>query len=200
MFKINRLYLISAVLLIASVNNAQARELSYSSFSFDYTTFTDSSFDDDLDGDGIGFAASLPISDNLAFTASYSNIESDPYFGITIQQTAILFGFIAHTPISETTDLFGGFGIMNVDAELSDGFTTISDDDSGNAFSVGMRSLVNDQMEIRIGINRTDVFDNASNSTGIGATIYSSDTTAFTIDFITGDDVDSWSFGVRIEI
>ena len=193
-------YLFITLLFATSFNYAYARDLSYNYIAAGYSTFEDSSLGIDLDGDGFSFAGAFEINENLAGTASFSNAETDPVLGVTLEQDFTAFGLIAHTPVSPTTDIFGSFRIVMIDVSASDGFTTVSDDDTGNAISVGIRSLVNDNMELNAGFVRIDAFDDSSTSTGFGAKFFISDTAALTADYSTGDDVDTWTFGLFFEI
>ncbi len=198
---INKSKILGMSLLVAGIiHTAQARDLSYNNITANYETFTDSSLSVDLDGDGYSFSAMFELTDNLAFTAGLGKLDSDPYMGVTIEQTSTAFGVIAHTEISNSTDLVGSFRMVNIDIEATNGYATISDDDSGNAITFGIRTLASDDVELAILFTQVDIFDDKSNTTALGGKFYVNDTTSLNLGYSRGDDVDTWSFGIGIDM
>jgi hypothetical protein len=82
--------------------------------------------------------------------------------------------------------------------EESDGFTTISDDDSGNIITLGFRHMASDTLELAASFSRTDIFDDTSNQTAFGLRFYSSEKMSLGAGYSTGDDVDVLLFDIRV--
>ena len=86
------------------------------------------------------------------------------------------------------------------DIEASDGFTTVSDDDTGNIIGFGLRHMATDVVELNVSFSRVDVFDDTSNTFGFGARFYANEKFSFGIGYATGDDVDALLLNARINI
>ncbi len=194
-------YFLAAVVLIAS-SNAISREISYDYIQGSYlsTTADLGSAFGDVDGDGVGISGSFSVSPKIALTASYGAISYDRLLGVDIDTTALTFGVMAHSSIAERTDIIGGFSLLMGDIELSNGFTTISDDDTGNIISFGFRHMATDVVEFGVSFSRVDIFDDTSNTFEFGARFYTNEKLSFGIAYATGDDVDSLLLNLRIGI
>ena len=86
------------------------------------------------------------------------------------------------------------------EVEVSDGFTTISDDDTGNIIDFGLRHMVSDTLELIAVFSRTDIFDDTSNATGFGLRFYSDEKLSLGVGYTIGDDVDTLLLNVRVAI
>lgn len=186
MLKITTKIYMVAVLMLALSSNAFSKEISYDYIQGTYSSITDSSLGVDVDGNGFAASGSFSISPNIAITALYGTVSFDRILGIDVDATELDFGITAHTSIAPSTDIFGNFSIVNGEVKVSDGFTTISDDDTGNSITIGLRHMPTDKTEINVGFSRVDIFDDTSNIFGFG--------------YRTGDDVDALLLSARIDL
>ncbi len=200
MFKISmKVYTVAASILVFS-SNASSKEISYDYVQGTYSSITESSLGIDVDGNGFAAAGSFSISPNIAISASYGVISFDRVLGIDVDASELDFGITAHASIAPHTDVFGNFSVINAEVEVSDGFTTISDDDTGNSISVGIRYMATDSTEINLGFSRADVFDDTANTFGIGVILYANEKFSIGIGYSTGDDIDTLLLSARIDI
>ena len=201
MFNISKQQCVLAVAILVASTSAMSKEISYDYVQGTYISSTDSSIPGfDINADGFGFSGSFSVSPNVALTAGFGATSFDRIQGIDIDATSIDFGITAHTSVGPKTDILGNFSILLVDVEASDGFITISDDDTGNVISVGLRHMASDAVELEVGFSRADIFDDTSNTIGFGARFYANDKVSLGAGYSTGDDVDSLILNVRIDI
>jgi len=201
MFGISKNKCLLAVAMLAISSTALSKEISYDFIQGTYSSIsiTDSSLPD-IDGNGFSVSGSFSISPNLAINAGYESTSFDRVLGIDLDATALTFGITAHTAVAPGTDVFGSFSMLNSDVEASNGFTTISDDDTGNIISIGLRHMLSETVELVIGASRTDIFDATSNIFGLGARFYANDTFSLGVGYSAGDDTDSILLNARIDI
>ncbi|MDH5408339.1 MAG: porin family protein [Gammaproteobacteria bacterium] len=195
---IRKISLLTFSLLITA--NVSAKEFSYNYVEAAYGMISDSSLGVDIDGTGIGFGGSFDITPVIAATVSYEVVSYDTYAGIDVDTTALQFGITGHTSISPKADVFANFSIISAEIELSNGFSSASDDDTGNVISAGLRYEVQDNFELDAGFTRTDVFDDSSLSIGFGARFYTDNQLSFRVGYSTGDDVDTITLSARYNL
>ena len=192
--------LLAAAILVAS-SSAMSKEISYDYVQGTYASSTDSSIPGfDIDSDGFGISGSFSIAPNVALTAGFAATSFDRILGIDIDTTEFAFGITGHTSVAPGTDIYGNFSIVMADVEISDGFTTFTDDDTGNAISVGLRHAATDVVELEVALSRVDIFDDTSNTFGFGARFYANEKVSLGIGYSTGDDVDTLLLNVRADI
>ena len=189
-----------AITIIALSTNAFSKEISYDYVQGTYSSLTDSSLGVDIDADGFAASGSFSISPNIAISASLGTTSSDRFMGIKIDVKELNFGLTAHTSVSPGTDVFGNFSVVNGDVEISNGFTTISDDDTGNSITVGLRHMATEAVEIGAAFNRVDIFDGTGNTFGFGARFYANEKFSIGLGYSTGDDVDTFFLSARIDL
>ena len=189
-----------AISIIAISTNAMSKDISYDYVQGTYSSITDDSLGVDIDGDGFAVSGSFSVSPNIAVTALLGSTSYDRVAGIEIDANEFDFGITAHTSIAPSTDIFGTFLIVNGEVEVSDGFTTISDDDTGNSITVGLRHMASNTVEISAAFSRVDIFDDTGNTTGFGARFYANEKFSFGVGYSTGDDVDALLLNARIDI
>ena len=194
---IKNLILIAALALPTS---AISREISYDYVQGTYSSITDSSLGTDIDATGFAVSGSVSISPKIAIGALYGTTSYDRIAGLDIDATELDFGITAHTLVTPETDISATFSVVNADFEISDGFTTLSEDDTGNAISLGIRHMASDAVEINLGFSRVDIFDDTGSSFGFGARFYANDNFSVAIGYSTGDDVDGILLNARINI
>lgn len=196
-----------AIAILTASTSAISREISWSYIQGEYASITNSSLNEDIDGDGLGIFGSFGITPNIALGAGYSGTSYDRYQGIDVDTSSLTFGVNVHTLIAPTTSIFGSFEVLKAKYEATDGFNTIDDDDTGNIIGVGLRHMATEAIELDIGFSRTDVFEDKSNTLGLGARFYLTgprrskvNKISFGVGYSTGDDVDAFLFNLRIDI
>lgn len=189
-----------AISIIAISTNAMSQGISYDYIQGTYSSLTDDSLGVDVDGDGFAVAGSFSVSPNIAVTALLGSTSFDRVAGLDIDANEFNFGITAHTSIAPGTDFFGNFSIVNGEVEVSDGFTTLSDDDTGNSITIGLRHMASNTVEISAAFSRVDIFDGTGNTTGFGARFYANEKISFGIGYSTGDDVDTFLLSARIDL
>jgi opacity protein-like surface antigen len=145
----------------------------------------------DLDGDGFGVGGAFEIGDNFFGFASYQDASFD--FGADFSTLTIGFGY--HTGLTDNTSFF--FRVGYADAEISaSGFG--SEDESGYAAGLGVRSQVSDLVELELEVAYVDLGDGADD-TAVGGGIWFdvTDSLALGLNVSAGDDVTSYGGGLR---
>lgn len=200
MLKISTKKHLLAISIMALSTNAFSKEISYDYIQGTYSSLTVSSLGVDVDADGFAAAGSFSISPNIAITALFGSTSFDRIAGIDVDVTEFDFGITAHTSVAPGTDVFGNFSVVNGEVEASDGFTTISDDDTGNSITVGLRHMATDSVEISAAFSRVDIFDDTGNTFGFGARFYANEKFSIGVGYSTGDDVDALLLSARIDL
>lgn len=192
-------FLGGAFLLLVAIS-VQARDISYDYVQGSYGSVTDSSLSVDLDGDAFSFGGSFSLSPNVAAIISFSATDYERVQGIEIDTSSFSFGVVGHQSIAPATDVYAGFSIVLADGEISDGFSTYTDDDTGNTITLGLRHMASESAELGFSFSRADVFDETSNMFGINLLLHTDEKLSFGVGFSTGDDVDVLSFSARINL
>ena len=146
----------------------------------------------DVDGDGFGLGGSFEIGDNLFGFASYQDASFD--FGVDFSTLEVGLGY--HTGITDNTSFF--FRIGYADAEVSaPGFG--SEDESGYAAGIGVRSNVSDLIELALEVAYVDLGDGADDTAVGGGILFNiTDNFALGASISAGDDVTSYGAGLRL--
>ena len=189
-----------AIAILTASTNVISKEISWSYIEGGYASVTDSSLNEDIDGDVLGVFGSFAITPNIALGVGYDGTSYDTYQGIDLDTTSLTFGVNVHGLVAPGTAIYGSFEVLKAEFEATDGFDTIDDDDTGNIIGVGLRHMATDSIELDIGLSRTDVFDDTSNTFGLGARFYANEQISFGIGYSTGDDVDALVFTLRVGI
>lgn len=188
-----------AISMLALSTAAFSKEISYDFVQGTYASITDSSLGVDIDGTGFFVVGSVSISPNIAFTALYGTTSFDRFLGVDVDASEVNFGITAHTSIAPNTDVFGSFSVVNEEVEISDGFTTISNDDTGHSIAIGLRHMAINNVEIDVAFAQVDIFDDTSNVLGLGARFYANEKLSIGVGYGTGDDVDTLLLNARID-
>ena len=199
MLKIFTKTVIVAASILTISSNALAKDISYDYIGVEYDSITDSSLGVDVDGTGFFVGGSFSISPNLAVTAAYGTTSYDRVAGLDIDFTELNFGITAHTPLAPNTDLFGNFSVVKVESEVSDGFDTVTDDETGNAISVGVRHMPSDKIELGIKFSSVDLYDDTDSSFEIGAQFYTTEKVSVGVGYVMVVDVDVIVLNARID-
>ena len=187
-----------AVIILAVPVRAISQEFNYDFIEATYSSLTVETGTIDIDGNGFSVSGSFSISPNVAFTASFGTESYDRFLGVDVDANSTILGITGHTSTGSKTDIVGGFSVLMGEVEESDGFTTLSYDDTGNIIEFGFRHMVTDTVELTAIFSRTDIFDDTSNQTGFGLRFYSDEKLSLGVGYATGDDVDALLFIVRI--
>lgn len=182
------LQVVLGCLLAMSALQANAQGINYSYVEAGFSTLEYDVGPVDVDGDGFDLVGSLAVTDMLFLTATFSDTEFD--FNIDATEAGV--GVGGHTPLSEQTDLFGIFAL--IDAEIG------SNDESGYGFDFGLRHLLNDQVELEGGFGYQDVYDESGTSFTIGGRYHFENAVSATISFSNTEIDDNDISGVRISI
>ena len=188
------------VAILSASSSVISKEISYSYIDATYASITDSSLNEDIDGDGFGVSGSFSVAPAIALTASFSSTSYDTFQGIDVDFTELTFGVTAHASVAPGIDVYGGFSVLKINAEVSDGFTTIEDNETGNIIKVGLRAMPSDVVELEANLSRVDAYDDAENVIGFGARFYADEKLSLGVGYQSGDDVDILLFQVRIDI
>lgn len=199
MLKIFNKTAIVAASMVMLASNAFSKDISYDYIGVEYDSITDSSLGVDVDGTGFFVGGSFSISPNVAVTAAYGTTSYDRVAGLDIDFTELNFGITAHTPLAPNTDLYGNFSVVKHESEVSDGFDTVTDDDTGNAISIGVRHMPSNKIELDIGFTSVDLYNDTESSLGIGAQFYASEKLSVGIGYISADDVDTIVLNARFD-
>ncbi len=204
MLKLSKKNIILTIAVTLFANAAYCKDISYDYIQGTYSSVTIDLGGSDWDGDGYGVSGSFSMSDNIALSASYgaTNYDtlSDGFDSLGLDTTDLGIGIIAHTKISPTTDVYGGIALINSEVEFTGSVINGSGDDTGNALSVGVRSMVSDKFELNAAATRVDIFDETENSYSFGTQVYVNETLSIGMAYIIGDDVDTLAFNLRVDL
>ena len=147
------------------------------------------------DADGFALSGSFEVGENVFVSAGYGRLEWDD-FGFDTEVDTISVGVGYHVPVSDTMDFYGSLSAIQVDASIAG---LGSGDDNGFGATIGLRSMVGDNVELTGSIGYADVGDFGDDTTvGVGA-LYN-----FTENFSVGlflefaDDATGYGGGIRL--
>lgn len=175
--------------LVLLASPALAGDISYNYLQLGYQKIE---FDDfNVDGDGFGVAGSFEVGESWFVGLSYSQADFD--FGIDLDQIAAGVGW--HTAMSNNSDFYALVQYVQAEASAS-GFESVDED--GFGFTIGVRGMVTDNVEIGGSIGYVDLGD-AGDSTTFGANALYNFTENFAagLFFAVDDDVTGYGAGIR---
>lgn len=171
-------------------NSTLAGDLNYSYFEVGYLE-TEWDFSDiDVDGDGYELNASVGISENLALVVGYQDLEFDA--GVDANFKSL--GFAYHKPYSITGDMILGYSYLETELEPRRGGSI---DDSGNEFSLEIRSKSSPETEVSFALRRIEVDDDAESGFSFGIVSGAPQGFQFVLDYTDLDNVSSIMLGLR---
>ena len=140
----------SLLLLVVFSASALAQDINYNhgQLSYGQVEFDDSFID--VDGDGFGFAGSLAFNDNFHGFGDYQTAGLD--FDVDLNLLELSFGY--NRSLSETTDFVGRVGYVRVEADAPG---VPSADETGYSLGIGVRSAINDVLELHGGLDYIDL-------------------------------------------
>lgn len=176
--------------------------------SFDYVqaTYTFTAVDlaasvDEIEGNGIGLSLSLGFAPNFALTFGVLDTTFQRYQEIdidTVKTTTL--GLTAHVATSPESELFTNLSALKADIAVTDDTALTSDNNLGYDASIGVRHLIADKLELELGLSHVYVFDKVDNSFKADARLYIRKRITLGIGYIAGDNVDSISLNLRLDV
>jgi hypothetical protein len=182
----------ATLLALVLASPAMAGDLSYNFLEGGYlrVEFDNSGFD--LDGDGFGIGGSFELNENLFAFASYSTADFD--FGIDLNQLSAGVGY--HVDISQNSDFFAALSFVRAEAEAAG---LGSADEDGIGVTIGVRSMVSDQVELFGTLSYVDLGGDADGTSVGGGALYSfTDTFAVGANVEFDEDVTSYGLTARL--
>ena len=178
-----------SLLALSAPAMAEGPQWNFIEGSWQRIDISDSGFD--VDGDGFGVGGAFEIASSWHLFANYQTADFD--FGVDFDQLVVGGGF--HTAISDSTDFVADLAYVRLDAGISG---VGSADDDGFAGRIGVRSMVTESVELAGYITQTELSDSGGDTSLDGQAWYS-----FTRNFAVGanvsfsDDVTRYGLGFR---
>ena len=148
-----RTIFVLSFLLLAATANAQSSNYNYLQGSFGQVDLDVPGFD--VDGDGLGVAASFEIDENFYVSGEYQTADVD--FGVDVNILDVVGGY--RTGVGRNLDLYANLGYTKVKIEGAGGG---SSDDGGFSVGMGLRGAVSEAVELYGGLDYIDFDDSDS--------------------------------------
>jgi len=200
MTKTHAIKIVSIFTLLLFASAVYARQISYSYVQGTYFSYTDSSLGFDINGNAIGASGSFALAKNFAVTAAYANVSYDRTFGVKLTGNGFSAGITAHTSIAPNVDLYGNFSAIHDEVTADNGITSASTSDTGNVVSVGMRALVNNNIELGLSGSHSDIFGSTTNTYEVDASYYVNEKVSIGVGYISSDNLTGYGVGVRFDL
>ena len=192
-----------AVAILLSASNAISQDIS-----FDYVqaTYTFATVDvgasvDEIDGNGIGLSLSLSFNPAFALTLAVLDTTFETFQGIdTDAIKATTLGVTAHIPTASGSEIFANLSALKAEITATDDSGATGEKDYGYTASIGVRHFVTDIFELEIGVSHAYIFDHADNSFKADGRLYIRKRISLGIGYIAGDNVDSFSLNLRLDV
>jgi hypothetical protein len=166
---------LSMTLSLVFSSNSLARDLSYTSVDITYKQSNSGAA-----GSALQHGLSFGVSDNVFVAGSFTDGDYD--FGGQVSAFDLVLG--VHTEISENTDLVAAVSYAKSESEL----LTASGEFEIFSSTVGIRSIINDVLEVSANLGCVDPTDLSYDTfIQLGAAFYATDALSFRIDFTTND-------------
>lgn len=192
-----------AVLVLAGwVMNLQADAPRYTFVSLDSYKYSSSieGIEVDPDGRGVSLQLSYAVRPYIVVTAGYragnaEAIASGANIKADTQSTS--YGLLAHLPITGKTDLVLAVDFLNgvFDVKKNGVYYTTVDVDGGRT-SLGVRSMVFNELELNVFLHKNSIEDVSRVGTSFGAAYFVSESVSFDIDYFIDSDNDFLAFGM----
>jgi hypothetical protein len=170
---------------------AQADGLSYSYVDVAYVNTDLDETSEDVDG--LALRGSLEITEQVFLFAGYSD-QSGSIGGRDLDFETYSLGVGYAWPIAPRMDLYGKIGYTEADAD----FRGFGGDDDGYLLAFGLRSRVQEQLELEGSLNYVDLSDSGDDtSLGLSARWYFTEQFAAGVEGAFGDDANTYGIGVR---
>lgn len=150
----------------------------------------------DVEPSGFGITGSTSMSENVFLGAAYKKLSGDiSYLDVEASQISIGIGY--HSPLSDKTDVYAMLGFEIVEAKASGYRYSVSEDDTGYSFTVGLRSMVSESFELNGSVGYNSIDGENETSLAAGAQYYFNENVSIGAQYTTGDDTNMWGFTAR---
>ncbi len=186
-------------MFMSPVAHSQSR-LQYSFVDVAYSQADiDDPFVGDFDADIIGISGSVAITDEIFIQGGYANTDFDDVLGISSEADDIFLGVGWHNALTANTDFVFDVNYLYVDVKACAAGFCISDDESGFALDLGVRSLMsNDKVELAGGVSYADVGADSGDFAVAGSARYHfTSAVSGAIGLAFGDDVTQYGVNLR---
>lgn len=186
----SRILITALALCLAAPALAERPSYNYVQFAYE-TVDLDVGGGSDVDGDGFAIGGAFEINDEFFITAGYAKAD----FDFNVDFTTLQAGLGWRTDLTDTTDFFSTLSYVNGEVDAP-GFGSF--DDSGFGISIGLRSNINDNVELFGAINHVD-FGDGGDSTGISGGFWYNfnESVSAGLGLSSDDDITSWGAAVR---
>ncbi|MDF2178355.1 outer membrane beta-barrel protein [Aliiglaciecola sp. CAU 1673] len=182
--------LTGAAMFSASVLAAQPNwnnvQLSYAKLDID---------DTDISANGLDLSGSVLVGSNYILQGNFLSV-SDEIFGVDVDLDWTSIGMGYRHAITGNTDVFGIVSYESVELSASSRFDSESEDDNGYGLAIGVRSMLNDNIELKGVISRIDIEDAETFIEGSVA-YYFAPQFAVGAGYKVGDDMDLFTISAR---
>jgi len=154
--------------------------------------YANTDIDGGLDGDGLDVRGSFSLTDTLFLTGGYTSRDFD--FGIDLDRYEA--GLGGHLPLAANLDVVGTVSYLHSEEDFAFGDA----DDDGIGLALGLRGRLTDALEVQGGLSYADLDDfNDDLALSIDGRYYMTPQLALGAGFEAGDDVSTWTVGLRYE-
>ncbi|MDC9513877.1 outer membrane beta-barrel protein [Pseudoalteromonas sp. CST5] len=184
-----------AILLVTAVITSPAAFAESPNFNYVAAGYLDGDIDGD-DADGWTFDGSTLLGENFFLSGQYQTLgNSDD--GVDVDLNWLSAGIGYRTAIGANTDFYGLATYENVELEASYRGSNASNDENGYSLSVGVRSMVSDNIELDGRVGNVDIADESETSFSVGARYYINNNVSLGANYTSLDELDLVSLTAR---
>lgn len=173
--------------------HASASSFNYNYIEIGHASSTNDSLGVNIDYSAIGIGGSYALNEDTALTAMYI---SGSYDDIPIDTNESRLGLTVHHAINNKLDVLVSASYLQAELETSVG----NADDTGYNLTAGLRHIVTDSAEFDAYFSQVSLFDNNNSALGLGIRVNLSKALSLRLGYSTGDNVDSISMKLRVEM
>lgn len=145
---------------------------------------------------GVKIEGSYLIGDNVFLTGAFGRL-SDDIYGVDVDVDQGLFGLGYRYSITSSTDLFTAVSYQYLKVSGEGYGASASEDDTGYAIDVGLRSMLNDSFELGGKIGYLSIDSEGETTFGVNANYYVTRSIAVGAEYTIADDIDMWGVSLR---
>jgi len=149
----------------------------------------------DFEPSGFEIQGYKSINDSIYLTGRYTQL-SDDIFDVDTDLDYISAGLGYRYALTANTDFFGEVTYEYVDIELDAEFASADEDDNGYGVTVGIRSMLTDQFEMRGAIRYIDIEEDET-AFEVGADYFFTPQFSLGATYVIADDVDVMGVSAR---